>query len=505
MLKVSFENKILDNNEAIAIIIGDQLKMDADTVLLDGQFHGLISKTVKDSGVFKSEYGHHKVLTTTDKDGQVRHLILIATGNEKDLSEVRIQEMGGRIHSLATGCRATSVGIRVPARLGNFQQERIAVLLASGGMLASYRFDKYHTKKTADEKFITEEFDLIVDDYDIVTKLFEEDKAIAKAVFFTRDLVSEVPNILNPERYSEEIVKYLEPLGVDVDVLGENQMRNLGMGALLGVGQGSANESKLVVMRYKGTDDDAMPLCFIGKGVTFDTGGISIKSAAGMSDMKYDMAGSAAVAGLIKALALRGAKVNVVGIIGLVENMPGGNAQRPGDVVKTMSGQTVEILNTDAEGRLVLCDCITYAQVNFKPKYIIDLATLTGAITISLGNTYAGCYANDEELAAWLIESSMQVNEKLWRMPLHPDYNQMLKSSVADIANIGCEKGVAASSTAAHFIGRFIDNGVKWAHLDIAGMAWDKKGMNPICPKGAVGFGVRLLNQFVKNYHETNA
>jgi leucyl aminopeptidase len=503
MLKVSFENKDLDNNEAIAIIINDQLKIDSDTLLIDQKHHGLISKTIKDKRIFKPEYGYSKILTATNKDGEVRYLILIALGSEDNVSEVKIEEIGGKIHSLATSCKASSVGIRVPSKIGSFKQEKIAALLGGGALLASYRFDKYQTMKSNDEKFITEDFDIIVDDREHALKLFEEQKSLALGVFFARDCINEVPNVLYPESYAERILEKLEPLGIDVDVLGESQMRSLGMGALLGVGQGSTNESKLVVMKYNGLDDDSDPICFVGKGVTFDTGGISLKPAAGMGDMKYDMGGSAAVVGAIKALALRNAKVNVIGIVGLVENMPGGNAQRPGDVVRTMSGQTVEVLNTDAEGRLVLCDCVTYLQQNFKPACIVDLATLTGAISISLGSTYAGCYANDDELARQLITASLKTNEKLWRMPLHPDYNDMLKSTVADIANIGSEKGLAGSSTAAHFIGRFIKDGVKWAHLDIAGVAYDKKGTNPICPKGAVGFGVRLLNQFVKDNYES--
>jgi leucyl aminopeptidase len=503
MLKVSFENKDLDNNEAIAFIIGDNLKMDSETLLTDQKYHGLISKTIKDERIFKPEYGHSKVLTTTNKDGEIRYLILIALGSEDNISAVKIEEIGGKIHTIATSCKASSVGIKLPNKIGSFKQENIAALMGGGALLASYRFDKYHTMKSNDKKFITEDFDIVVDNHDAALKLFEEQKSLALGVFFARDCINEVPNILYPESYAERIMDKLEPIGVDVEVLGESQMRSLGMGALLGVGQGSSNESKMVIMKYNGLDDDSDPICFVGKGVTFDTGGISLKPAAGMGDMKYDMGGSAAVVGAIKALALRNAKVNVVGIVGLVENMPGGNAQRPGDVVRTMSGQTVEVLNTDAEGRLVLCDCVTYVQENFKPACIVDLATLTGAILISLGNTYAGCYANDDELANKLIASSFKTNEKLWRMPLHPDYNEMIKSPIADIANIGSEKGLAGSSTAAHFIGRFIKEGVKWAHLDIAGVAWDRKGANPICPKGAVGFGVRLLNQFVKDNYES--
>jgi len=502
MLKISFENKPI-NTRAIAIIINDQLKLDPETLHIDQQFHGIISKTINDKKIFNPKYGYSKILTATNKEGEIHHLILLAIGSENDVTEVKIEETGGRIHSLASHCKANLVGIKLGSKIGSFSPEEAAAQLASGALLASYRFNKYFTKKTEDEKFITEEFVIDAGDSDKALKLFEEKKALAMGVFFARDCINEVPNILYPESYAEKIIEKLEPLGIDIDVLGESQMRHLGMGALLGVGQGSANESKLVVMKYQGAEDDSDPICFVGKGVTFDTGGISIKPAANMHEMKYDMGGSAAVVGAIKALALRNAKVNVVGVIGLVENMPGGNAQRPGDVVTTMSGQTVEVLNTDAEGRLVLGDCMTYLQENFKPACVVDLATLTGAISIALGSTYAGCFANDDDLADKLIKSSHKTNEKLWRMPLHSDYNEMINSSIADIANIGSEKGLAGSSTAAQFIARFVKEGVKWAHLDIAGVAWDRKGTNPICPKGAIGFGVRLLNQFVKDNYES--
>lgn len=504
MLKISFENKNLNKNEAIAILINNDLKLDNETKSLDKQYNGLISKTISDSKIFKNEYGFSKVLTTADKDGEIRYLILLSTGSSEALPSFKIEEMGGRIHSLATACKARSVGVQISSNVASPENEVIAVTLASGAMLASYRFEKYYTKKTAEEKFITEEIDFIVNDSEKAIKFFEAKKAIVLGVFFARDCTNEVPNVLYPESYAKKIVEKLEPLGVDVDVLGEPQMKHLGMGALLGVGQGSSFESQLVIMKYNGADDDSDPVCFVGKGVTFDTGGISIKPALNMHQMKYDMGGSAAVVGAIKALALRRAKVNVVGVVGLVENMPGGAAQRPGDVVTTMSGQTVEVLNTDAEGRLVLADCMTYLQENFKPKCVVDLATLTGAISIALGYTYAGCFSNNDDLAHKLIESSLKINEKLWHMPMHNDYNEMIKSTIADVANISTEgSGKASSSTAAHFIGRFIKEGIKWAHLDIAGVAWDFRGANPICPKGAVGFGVRLLNQFVADNYES--
>jgi leucyl aminopeptidase len=503
MLNISFENKDLENNEAIAILVSDQLKIDNEIMSLDQQHHGLISKTITDSRLFKGKFGQVKTLSTVNKEGEIRYIIIVGIGEEIKLKPYQIEEIGGKIQFQSSALKAISVGIKINSNIGSVDKHEAAALIASGALLSSYKFDKYQTKKTAEEKFTTEDFDLVVEDSEKALKLFEPKKALALGVFFARDCVSEVPNVLYPESYAERIVEKLEPIGIDVEVLGEREMRALGMGALLGVGQGSSNESKLVVMKYFGGKEEENPICFVGKGVTFDTGGISLKPAAGMGDMKYDMGGSASVVGAMKALALRGAKVNAIGIVGLVENMPGGSAQRPGDVVKTMSGQTVEVLNTDAEGRLVLCDCMTYLQKNFKPECVIDLATLTGAIVISLAGTYAGCFANDDDLAEKLIAASLKTNEKLWRMPLHKDYDEMIDSSVADMANIGSEKGAAGSSTAAHFIGRFIDEGIKWAHLDIAGMAWDRKGKTAICPKGAVGFGVRLLNQFVLDNYES--
>ena len=503
MLNISFEEKDLYLNEAIAVLINDQLKIDGEVMDIDQKYHGLISKTIQDTNKFKGGFGQALSLTTTDKDGQLMNIIIVGIGDEAKLKSYQLEEVGGEIYSRAKAAKASSVGIKVNGRVGKFGENETAALLASGGLLAAYRFDKYLTKQKEEEKFVTSDFNIIVNNEQGAYDAFEEKKAVAMGVYFARDLVSEVPNVLYPESYAEQIVQKLEPLGIDVEVIGEREMRNLGMGAMLGVGQGSSNESKLVVMKYDGGASGQKPVCFVGKGVTFDTGGISIKPSAGMSDMKYDMGGSAAVVGAMKAIALRSAKINVVGVVGLVENMPGGNAQRPGDVVTSMSGQTIEVLNTDAEGRLVLCDCVTYLQKNFEPDCIIDLATLTGAILIALAHTYAGCFANDDELAEKLINASHDTNEKLWRMPLHKDFDEMLKSPVADIANIGGERGMAGSSTAAHFIGRFIQDGVKWAHLDIAGMAWDKKGKNPICPIGAVGFGVRLLNQFVQDHYES--
>jgi leucyl aminopeptidase len=307
-------------------------------------------------------------------------------------------------------------------------------------------------------------------------------------------------NILNPKKFVEEILK-LKKIGLQIEILNEKKMKSLGMNALLGVGQGSSNESYLAIIKWNGDNSSKQkPLAFVGKGVCFDTGGISLKPAKFMEDMKYDMGGAGTVTGLMKTLALRKAKVNAVGVVGLVENMADGNAQRPGDVVKSYSGQSIEILNTDAEGRLVLADAIAYTEDKFKPRFIINLATLTGAIVVALGNEYAGLFSNDDKLANQIHEVSLKDNEKAWRLPLNENFDKLMDSKIADMQNINYSGG-AGSITAAQFLQRFIRNKTPWAHLDIAGMAWTKKSTD-VTPEGATGYGVKLLNRLVKEHYE---
>ncbi len=501
MLNVNFVNNSLSDNQAIAILIDEQLRIDNNIILLDQQYHGIISKTIQNKKVFAGKFGQIKVLTTTNKDGEIKYLIIAGIGDERKITSSSIEELGGKILAAGKAAGASEIGVKLTNKVGDYNQATSASLIASGAVLASYKFDKYITKQKEEDKLSIASIEILTNNVEESKKLFTTKQAVILGVFFARDCINEPPNIIYPDSYAEKIIQALEPLGIDIEVLGEREMRNLNMGAILGVGQGSQNESKLVVMKYNGASKDSPPVAFVGKGVTFDTGGISLKPSLNMADMKHDMAGSAAVVGTIKALALRGAKVNAVGVIGIVENMPGGNAQRPSDVVTTMSGQTVEVLDTDAEGRLVLADVIWYTQDKFQPKCIIDLATLTGAIVVALGNTYAGLFSNDDKLANELIKAGNKVNEKLWRMPLHKDFDEMLKSDIADIANIGNVRGAAGSSTAAHFINRFVKNGTAWAHLDIAGTAWEKKGA-ATCPKGAVGYGIRLLDQFIQDYYE---
>ena len=325
-------------------------------------------------------------------------------------------------------------------------------------------------------------------------------KAIEEGTFFARDLVSEPPNVLNPKEYTNRLLK-LRKLGIKVTVYNEAQMKKLGMHSLLGVGRGSINESFLVTLEWNGNKKDKKaPLSFIGKGVCFDTGGISLKPAKFMEEMKYDMAGSAVVAGLIQTLATRKAKVNAVGVVGLVENMPGGNAQRPGDIVKAYNGKTIEVLNTDAEGRLVLADALSFTEAKFKPRFMIDLATLTGAIIMALGEEYAGLFSNNDDLSNKIFKVGEKVKEKVWRLPLHDNYDKLINSTIADMQNINYSGG-AGSITAAQFLQRFVTSKTPWAHLDIAGMAFSKKAAN-LNPGGATGFGVRLLNQLIEEHYE---
>ncbi|HEY9218491.1 MAG TPA: leucyl aminopeptidase, partial [Phenylobacterium sp.] len=362
-----------------------------------------------------------------------------------------------------------------------------------------YRFDRYRTKEPAEKKPTIKRAQIVADDGEAARTGFAPLAALADAIVFSRDLVSEPANILYPVEFARR-VKELERLGLEVEILGEPEMMNLGMGSLLGVGQGSVRESQLVVIRWNGADDkSAQPVAFVGKGVCFDTGGISIKPADGMEDMKWDMGGAAAVSGLMHVLAGRKAKVNAIGILGLVENMPDGNAQRPGDIVTSMSGQTIEVINTDAEGRLVLADALWYCQDRFKPKFMVDLATLTGAIIISLGNDYAGLFSNNDELAGNLLAAAAGEGEGLWRMPLPAAYEKQIESMAADVKNTGGRPG--GSITAALFLQKFI-NGLPWAHLDIASTAWKKPSSFPTIPDGATGYGVRLLNRMVADRYE---
>jgi leucyl aminopeptidase len=371
--------------------------------------------------------------------------------------------------------------------------------LAMGGRLRSYSFNRYRTKNLEDHESTLKKVIVGTADLAGARASWKNLEAIADGMFLARDLVNEPPNILYPQEFANR-AKALTKLGVKVDVLGVAEMKKLGMGALLGVGQGSERESQLVVMQWNGarSKKDA-PVAFVGKGVCFDSGGLSLKPAASMMGMKGDMGGAAAVTGTMQALAARKARVNAVGVIGLVENMPDGKAQRPDDVVKSMSGQTIEVLNTDAEGRLVLADALTYTQQKFKPKFVIDLATLTGAIMVALGHDHAGMFSNDDKLSERIAQAGREEGEPVWRLPLGDGYDKLIKSKIADMKNIGGPN--AGSITAAQFLQRFIDK-TPWAHLDIAGVAWQDTEHKPLIPSWGTGWGVRILNRLCTDHYE---
>jgi len=413
---------------------------------------------------------------------------------KKKLETSDIESLGAEFHGYINYNKKNEYFVNLDSI--NTISESFLGYFLHGLKLKSYEFNIYKSKK--DKKIIS--INIIGNKNKKITQNKLRFKAIEEGTFFARDLVSEPPNVLNPKEYANRLLK-LRKLGIKVTVYNEPQMKKLGMHSLLGVGRGSVNESFLVTLEWNGNKKDKKaPLSFVGKGVCFDTGGISLKPAKFMEEMKYDMAGSAVVAGLIQTLAIRKAKVNAVGVVGLVENMPGGNAQRPGDIVKAYNGKTIEVLNTDAEGRLVLADALSFTEAKFKPRFMIDLATLTGAIIMALGEEYAGLFSNNDDLSNKLFKVGEKVKEKVWRLPLHENYDKLINSPIADIQNINYSGG-AGSITAAQFLQRFVTNKTPWAHLDIAGMAFSKKAAN-LNPGGATGFGVRLLNQLIEEYYE---
>jgi leucyl aminopeptidase len=443
------------------------------------------------SGRFGGEAGSTLDLYVNE-DEKVVHLLLVGTGSK---STTDMEKAGAAISARLL----TSGVVHVAVEGDDYDAEALSHL-ALAAQLRAWRIDTYRTKLTDKQKPSLTTLTLVSGAGGLATWLADMD-ALAQGVMFTRELVAEPGNIIYPESFVERC-QDLAAIGIEISVLDENDMAALGMGALLGVAQGSIRKPRLLALRWDGTGGaQAKPLCFVGKGVTFDTGGISLKPGPGMEDMKWDMGGAGAVVGLMKALASRKANAHVVGICGLVENMPDAAAQRPGDIVTTMSGQTVEVLNTDAEGRLVLCDAVWWAQQTYQPDTVIDLATLTGAMIIALGHEHGGLFSNDDELADQLLEAGKASGDKLWRFPLSEAYDKLLDSPIADIKNIGPR--YAGSITAAQFIKRFVKDGVKWAHLDIAGMVWaDKPGLT--WDKGATGYGVRLLDELVRQHYQAD-
>jgi leucyl aminopeptidase len=428
-----------------------------------------------------------------EDNGTVRRVLVVGTVNGGN-AEQAAEKLGGTAVArlLTSGEKQAVIDVNSLA-----YDADTAARVGLAAALRAWRHDRYRTKLKDNQKPTLEEI-VVVGAQGAEQRYRSRWAPVVEGVSLTRELVTEPANIIYPESFVERVRSSLEGTGIEIEVLDRAQMEKLGMGALLGVAQGSAREARLLILKWNG-GGKGEPTAFVGKGVTFDTGGISIKPAAGMEAMKWDMGGAGAVSGALKALALRKAKANIVGICGLVENMPGGNAQRPGDVVTTMSGQTVEVINTDAEGRLVLADALAYVQRNYNPKTVIDLATLTGAILVSLGHEWAGLFSNNEDLASQLLKAAGESGDKLWRMPLAEPFDRLIDSPIADMKNVGPREG--GSITAAQFIQRFIENGVRWAHIDMAGKAWSDKPSSTY-EKGATGYGVRLLDQYVADVLE---
>lgn len=495
-MKISFASVDLSKADILVIGIYEGNKLSSLAKDLDKKTGGALAKAMK-SGTFKGKTGQYLAIPSPAKVSQSL-IVLAGLGKEKELDALSAEKAAGGLVSYLNGYGVKQAAIAVEA-CKSLSAEEAAAHMAMALKLRSYDFHKYFTKKKDEDKPTFTGATLMVEKPAQARKRWAELDKVSDGVLFTRDLVTEPSNVIYPKTLAEQC-KTLADLGVEITVLNETQMKKLGMGSLLAVGQGSEHESYLVVMRWNGAGKKSeKPVAFVGKGVTFDTGGISLKPSAGMEEMKYDMGGSGVVIGLMKALAGRKARVNAVGVVGLVENMPSGKAQRPGDVVKSMSGQTIEVLNTDAEGRLVLADALWYTKEKLKPRFIIDLATLTGAIVITLGESRAGLFSHDDKLADQIFECGGETGEPVWRLPLGEEYDKQIDSDIADMKNIG-EGRLAGSITAAQFLKRFVGD-LPWAHLDIAGVTWNKKGSH-LAPQGATGFGVRLLDQLVRKYYE---
>jgi len=489
VIKVSFAGSRPEGAYALAVLVRSE-EMVADRLgTLDAAARVLASRAAE-AQRFEREAGA-VVETFVEDGGTVRRLLLVGLGGQRD-ADALYEKAGGAL----TGRLLTSGETRLVVDLGGTDLgAEEAARLAFGAAARSWRYDHYRTKLSRKQKPTLEEI-VIVGASD---SEWAHAAALLEGLDLTRSLVTEPANIIYPETFVDRAREALEGLGVEFEVLDEKAMAKLGMGALLGVAQGSVRPPRLLAMRWNGGKAGAKPVVFVGKGITFDTGGISIKPAAGMESMKWDMGGAGAVTGLMKAVAARKAKVNLVCVCALAENMPDGNAQRPGDVVTSMSGQTIEVINTDAEGRLVLADAMTWAQRQYKPEVMVDLATLTGAMIISLGHEYGGMFSNDDGLAGTLEAAGKASGDRLWRMPMGDEYNKIMDSQIADMKNSASREG--GSITAACFLERFVEDGVKWAHLDIAGMVWSEKASH-LYDKGATGYGVALLDRYLADNHE---
>ena len=490
-MKIEFVAAV-DAAEILAVPVFEDRTFTAAGTALDGKANGALTKAAG-KGRFTGKAGQ-SLSIAAPAGVEADAVLLVGAGAKDKMDDLAVEAFGGNAYAAVKLSGAEVLTIDA-SDLSPEQAARVGF----AARLAAYRFDKYRTTQKADKIPSITAIRVVTTDLRGAEAALEPLSAVADGVIFARDLVSEPANVLYPAEFAKR-VKALESLGLEVEILGEAEMEKLGMRTLLGVGQGSRRESQLAIMKWNGGEAGAQPLAFVGKGVCFDTGGISIKPADGMEDMKWDMGGAAAVTGTMIALASRKAKANVIGVLGLVENMPDGNAQRPGDVVVSMSGQTVEVINTDAEGRLVLADALWYTQERFKPKFMIDLATLTGAMIVALGLDYAGVFSNSDDVADPILAAAKKVGEHFWRMPIPAIYEQHIDSKIADVKNTGNGRA-GGSITAALFLQRFT-NGVPWAHLDIAPTAWANKSPSPTVPEGGVGFAVRTLDRMVADSYE---
>ncbi|HEY9554919.1 leucyl aminopeptidase [Allosphingosinicella sp.] len=490
-MKVSFVDQRPDGQYALAIPVWSE-DMLADRLAGLDEAGRTLAARAAEAQRFEREVAAIAESFITEGDS-ARRLLIVGLGGKRD-DEALYERVGGAL----TARLLTSGETKLVVDLTGLDLDgEAAARLGFGAAARAWRYDVYRTKLVKKAQPTLEEV-VIVGGGKGADKAWADEAALLEGISFTRELVTEPANVIYPETFVERARKHLEPLGVEIEVLDEKAMTELGMNALMGVAIGSARPPRLLAMRWNG-GGDARPVVFVGKGVTFDTGGISIKPAQGMEAMKWDMGGAGAVAGAMKALAIRKARANVVGVCGLVENMPDGKAQRPGDVVTSLSGQTIEVINTDAEGRLVLSDAMAWTQRRYKPEVMVDLATLTGAMIISLGYEYGGLFSNDDGLAQQLTDAGLKTGDKVWRMPLGEAYDKLMDSPIADMKNSGPREG--GSITAATFLQRFVEEGVKWAHLDIAGMVWANKAGH-LYDKGATGYGVALIDRFVKDNFE---
>ncbi len=497
--KTTYSKTARKSPDTAILLVFDGAKLGAEGRRIDKSSNGHVSQVLKKSD-FSGKNGETLTLTLPGKAAYGR-VVLVGLGKPGKLNAVEAEDAGGKaFHTIERA--GTKAVLFVDAESSALKAPELAARFVAGVRLRSYKFDKYKSAKKSDKKdkkLVS--LDVVVAKHLEAEKLDKRLAAVAEGVFLARDLVNEPPNHILPDMFARRIVAELKPLGVSVEVLDEKKMKTLGMGAILAVGMGSEAPPRMVIMHWNGNKAKDKPLALVGKGVTFDTGGNSMKPAAGMEEMKMDMAGAAAVVGTMKVLATRKSKSNVVGIVGIAENMVSGRATRPSDIVTSYSGKTIEVLNTDAEGRLVLADALTYVQEKYKPKAIIDLATLTGAMLVALGHEYCGTFCNDNPLWTSIEKAAKDTGEKIWRMPLDELWKKEMESPVADLQNLAKSSRWAGSCTAAGFLEHFIENDTPWAHMDIAGTAWIKSDRATV-PKFGTGYGVRTLERLVANSYE---